>query len=71
MADFFCYHCARYHPEAEMTEVETKNGKRKRCIKSINAAKRSQAERDAFGKRMTEQNSRQAKEKAKHGFIAA
>lgn len=40
-----------------MRLVVSKAGKRWRCIKSIEASKRSVAERDAFGKTVTESNS--------------
>jgi hypothetical protein len=53
----FCYHCRLPHPKSEMRLLVTKTGKRWRCLKSIRATKRSVAERDAFGKRMTEMNS--------------
>ncbi|MDO8933534.1 MAG: hypothetical protein Q7U97_14165 [Rhodocyclaceae bacterium] len=36
-----------------MRQIETKSGKRWRCIKSIEATKRGTAERDAFGKQVT------------------
>lgn len=39
-----------------MRQIETKGGKRWRCIKSIEATKRGTAERDAFGKQVTASN---------------
>jgi len=36
----YCYHCGIYHPVEEMRQIMTKGGKRMRCIKSIEAAKR-------------------------------
>lgn len=57
MADtLFCYHCRTHHPKEEMRQIETKGGKRWRCIKSIEATKRATAERDAFGKQVTALN---------------
>jgi len=31
----YCYRCGTSHPKSEMRQVETKNGKRWRCIVSI------------------------------------
>lgn len=53
----YCYHCGRHHPKEEMRQIATKGGKRWRCIKSIEATKRGTAERDAFGKQVTANNS--------------
>jgi len=52
----YCYHCGVRHPTEEMRQIETKGGKRWRCIKSIQATKRATAERDAFGKQVTALN---------------
>jgi hypothetical protein len=49
----FCYHCARHHPRGEMRQIETKGGRKWRCIKSIEATKRDVAQRDAFGQTVT------------------
>ncbi len=49
----YCYHCGRHHPREEMRQIETKSGKKWRCIKSIQATRRSSAQRDAFGKTVT------------------
>jgi hypothetical protein len=46
----YCYHCGRHHPAKEMRQIETKSGKKWRCIQSIQATKKSSAQRDAFGK---------------------
>ena len=57
----FCYHCAAHHPLAAMRQIETKGGgKRWRCLKSIEAAKKGREEREAFGRRMTEANKAEA-----------
>lgn len=61
----YCYHCARHHPKEEMRQIETKGGKRWRCIKSIQATKRDVAQRDAFGKEITAINSTKQREKMK------
>jgi hypothetical protein len=53
----YCYHCARHHPRQEMRQIETKGGKKWRCIKSIEATRKSSAQRDAFGKSVTAVNS--------------
>jgi hypothetical protein len=52
----FCYHCGVHHSIEEMRQILTKAGKRRRCIKSIDAAKVGIHDRDAFGLRMTEIN---------------
>ena len=49
----FCYHCRLHHPKEEMRQIETKGGKKWRCIKSIEATKINSAQRDAFGKTVT------------------
>lgn len=66
MADtHYCYHCGRHHPKEEMRQIESKGGKRWRCIKSIEATKRGVAERDAFGKQVTAINSAEQRAKSK------
>lgn len=49
----YCYHCGRQHPRVEMRQIETKGGKKWRCIKSIQATKLDVSQRDAFGKTVT------------------
>ena len=49
----YCYHCGRNHPRQEMRQIETKGGKKWRCIKSIEATRKSSSQRDAFGKTVT------------------
>lgn len=49
----YCYHCGRPHPRQEMRQIETKGGRKWRCIKSIEATKRNVTQRDAFGKEVT------------------
>ena len=61
----YCYHCGTRHPRTEMRQIETKTGKRWRCIKSIEATKRSMAEREAFGRQMTAMNKAEAQSKAR------
>lgn len=61
----YCYHCGTHHPKVEMRQIETKAGKRWRCIKSIQATKRSTAERDGFGKRISAENKAEAQSKAR------
>lgn len=51
--NIYCYHCGRQHPGAEMRRIDTKGGKKWRCIKSIEATKKSSIQRDAFGKTVT------------------
>jgi len=59
----YCYHCGVHHPIEEMRQIYTKGGKRRRCIKSIEATKAEIAQRDAFGQRMTEMNKAAAQAK--------
>lgn len=61
----YCYHCGRHHPIEEMRQLATKTGKRWRCIKSIEATKKGQAERDAFGKRITADNKSESQSRAR------
>jgi hypothetical protein len=51
--NIYCYHCGRHHPREEMRQIETKGGKKWRCIKSIEATKKTSSQRDAFGKTVT------------------
>ncbi len=61
----YCYHCRLYHPKEEMRQIDTKGGKRWRCIKSIEAAKRDRETREAFGRQMSAINKAQAQSKAR------
>lgn len=56
----YCYHCGIHHSIEVMRQIETKTGKRWRCIKSIEASRQGRAEREAFGRRMTENNKAEA-----------
>jgi hypothetical protein len=44
-----------------MRQIETKGGKRWRCIKSIEAAKKDKAQREAFGRRVSAINKAEAR----------
>jgi len=59
----YCYHCGKHHPVEEMRQIETKVGKKWRCLKSIKATKAGTAQRDAFGRRVTEINKAEAQAK--------
>jgi hypothetical protein len=59
----FCYHCRNYHPSTEVRQVENKGVKRWRCLKSIASTKASRAQRDAFGKAVSEANRKVVLEK--------
>jgi hypothetical protein len=59
----FCYHCGVHHPVEEMRQLVTKTGKRWRCLKSIEATKRSREAREAFGRSVTELNKAEAQAK--------
>jgi hypothetical protein len=61
----YCYHCRLRHPKEEMRLIETKTGKRWRCIKSIEATKRGREAREAFGREVTAINKAEAQNKAK------
>ena len=61
----YCYYCSREHPKDEMRQIATKGGPRWRCVKSIEATRKGVAERDAFGKQVTEINSSAQREKSK------
>jgi hypothetical protein len=64
MADtLFCYHCRAYHPKEEMRQIDTKGGKRWRCIKSIEATLRGKESREAFGREQTAINKAEAQAK--------
>jgi hypothetical protein len=52
----FCYHCRSFHFPDEVRLIQTGNGRRWRCVKSIVASRASRAQRDAFGKLVSEQN---------------
>jgi hypothetical protein len=61
----YCYHCGAHHPIEQMRLITAKNGKRWRCIKSIEATKVDIAQRDAFGRRVTEMHKAEAQAKMK------
>jgi hypothetical protein len=46
-----------------MRQIETKGGKRWRCIKSIEASRQGRAEREAFGRQTTAINKAEAQSK--------
>lgn len=52
----YCYHCRSYHFQHEATLVHTASGKRWRCLESFSFGRTSQAQRDAFGKSVSELN---------------
>lgn len=54
----YCYYCGVHHLESEMRRVVRKTGVRWRCIKSIKAASQSKEKRAAFGRSVSEMNSR-------------
>jgi hypothetical protein len=56
MTTRFCYHCRLHHPESEMRQINTKDFKRWRCIKSIEATRQGREAREAFGRTVTEIN---------------
>jgi hypothetical protein len=52
----YCYHCRCVHFSNEVMLVQTANGRRWRCEKSMRFSKRSRAQRDAFGKSVSQMN---------------
>lgn len=52
----FCYHCGTHHPIENMRQIETKGGKRWRCVRSIEATKNGAEARVAFGRQTTAVN---------------
>jgi hypothetical protein len=44
-----CYQCHISHPEEEMRLINTKAGRRWRCVRTIKASKKPAIERDRFG----------------------
>jgi len=61
----FCYHCRQHHPKTEMRQIETKAGKRWRCIRSIEATRQGQAAREAYGRQVSEMNKSEAQSRAR------
>ena len=61
----FCYHCRQHHPKSEMRQIETKAGKRWRCIRSIEATRQGQAAREAYGRQVSEMNKSEAQSRAR------
>lgn len=67
----YCYHCGRHHPRKEMRQIETKSGKKWRCIQSIEATKKNRTQRDAFGKTVTAINTSENQARIKSRLHAA
>ncbi|GAB1393117.1 hypothetical protein MASR1M60_12800 [Rhodocyclaceae bacterium] len=61
----YCYHCRTHHPVEEMKLLVTKTGSRWRCIKSIEAVKRSKEERDQYGRQVSAANQAEASGRAR------
>lgn len=61
----FCYHCHAQHPREQMRLVVSKTGKRWRCIMSIEAAKKTRQEREAFGRKVSAENKADARARLK------
>lgn len=60
----FCYHCRQHHPKTEMRQIETKAGKRWRCIRSIQATQQGPEAREAYGRQISEINKAESKSRA-------
>lgn len=52
----FCYHCRIHHAIDQVRRIETRKGPRWRCVRTLEAAGSSLAERDAFGRRQSDAN---------------
>lgn len=65
----YCYHCRTAHPREDMKLVVSKSGKRWRCAQSIAAAQVSAAEREAFGRKVSEENKNQQRAKLAAGKV--
>ena len=53
----YCHYCRTSHAREEMRLLSTKTGKRWRCLRSLEAvAAKDRAARDAYGRRVTENN---------------
>jgi hypothetical protein len=61
----YCYHCRTHHPVEEMKLLVTKTGSRWRCVKSIEAVKRSKEERDQYGRQVSALNQAEASGRAR------
>jgi hypothetical protein len=64
----FCYSCRTHHPLDRMEQFHTRQGLRWRCRRTIEAAKCSVAERDAFGRQQSAIN-REVSEKIAERLI--
>jgi len=62
----FCYCCRVHHAKDKMRLFHTRYGDRWRCVRSIEAAARKAAERDAFGRAQTALNREAARRAAQH-----
>ena len=60
----FCYHCGAHHPVEEMRQIETRAGKRWRCIRSIEATQQGPEAREAYGRQVSEINKAESKSRA-------
>lgn len=67
----YCYHCRTAHPREDMRLVASKTGKRWRCAQSIAAAQVSQNKREAFGRKVSEENKNQQRAKLAATKIAS
>lgn len=66
----YCYHCRAYHARTTMRRVATARGFRWRCLASLLARQVPVSERDAFGRKTTEENRTLAQRLARERFLA-
>jgi hypothetical protein len=61
----FCYHCRIHHPKTEMRHLLKSGVRRWRCIKSIEATRKGIADREAFGRSITDMNKSESATRAR------
>ena len=59
----YCYSCRVEHDIAQMRLIETRNGRRWRCLRSVRAASLPIEARDAFGEYQRQYNLSEARRK--------
>lgn len=57
----YCYHCGTYHAANTMRQIVSKTGRRWRCLRSIDAARKGIEARTAFGRQTSATNSAKAR----------
>jgi hypothetical protein len=65
----YCYHCMSYHRPEEMRQIATRSGIRWRCIQSLDAARASATQRDAFGELQSASNRQKERYAREHSRL--